>query len=75
MVTMPEITYILRFVHRSGDVELFEHADRELAFSHFNSFDESDADIYCSIELIERNWEPFADTLLETKTFGGANHA
>lgn len=63
---LPDVTYILRFVHRDGNIELFEHADRELAWSHFDSFGSDDADIYSEIQIIRRDWRTDEDKVLKT---------
>lgn len=63
---MPDTTYCVRFVHRDGDVELWEHTTRPSAEEHFNLFGADDADIYSEIQLIERRWKAgLQDVLLK----------
>lgn len=70
---MPEYTYIVRFEKLDESVELCEHVTLAGAKSHYNVFDQSDADVYRRIALIERDWakdENECDTVLEEKVFG-----
>lgn len=68
----PDKTYLVRFVHRDGNVELVEHNTYDDAETMCLYFDESDADIYTEIQLIERDWtkdEDECDTILHRRTF------
>ena len=70
---MTDKTWLLRFECNDGNVEVWEHVSRDYAEEQFNSFDESDADIYTEIQLIERDWtkdENNCDTIIERKVFG-----
>ena len=70
---MTDKTWLLRFECNDGNVEVWEYISRDYAEEQFNSFDESDADIYAEIQLIERDWtkdENNCDTIIERKVFG-----
>ena len=69
---MTNKTWLVRFKCNNGNVEVWEHVFRDYAEEQFNSFDESDADIYTEIQLIERDWtkdEDSCDTILYRRTF------
>lgn len=66
---MPDITYIIRFVHRDGNVERYEHSVLEMALGHYKTFTDEDADMYAEIDLIERNWKTNEDKLLKVRRF------
>lgn len=69
---MTDKTWLVRFVYNNGNVEVWEHVFRDYAEEQFNSFDESDTDIYTEIQLIERDWEKDedkCDTILRRRTF------
>ena len=69
-MSMPRVTYVLRFVHRDNDdPDFHEHTSFEDARYHMNLFDDSDADLYDRIELYRRDYTGRTDTLLETKHF------
>lgn len=69
---LPNITYLLRIVHRDGDVEIIEFVQRYWAEFNLDLYDESDADIYTRIQLIERDWtkdENNCDTIIDEVVF------
>lgn len=66
---MPDITYIIRFVCRDGNVERHEYTVLEIALGHYKSFTDEDADMYIEIDLIERNWKTDEDKLLKVRRF------
>ena len=67
---MPEVTYIVRFVKRDGNVETWEHMKEADAREHFNLFDATDADIYSEIQLLRRDWgADCPDVVIEEKVF------
>lgn len=66
---MPDITYIIRFVHRDGNVERYEHTVLDMALGHCDIFTDEDADMYTEIDLIERNWVTGEDKLLKVRRF------
>ena len=70
---MTDKTWLVRFQCNNGNIEVWEHVFRDYAEEQFNSVDESDADIYTEIQLIERDWtkdENNCDTIIERKVFG-----
>lgn len=69
----PDKTYLVRFACRDGNVETYEYNTFDEAMCMYDLFDESDADIYTEIQLIERDWtkdENNCDTIIERKVFG-----
>lgn len=69
----PDKTYRVRFARRDGNVETYEYNTFDEAMCMYDLFDESDADIYTEIQLIERDWtkdENNCDTIIERKVFG-----
>lgn len=69
---LPNKSWLVRFVCNNGNVEVWEHVFRDYAEEQFNSFDESDADIYTRIQLIERDWtkdENNCDTIIDEVVF------
>ena len=68
----PDKTYLVRVARRDGNVETYEYNTLNEAMSMYDLFDESDADIYTEIQLIERDWkkdEDESDTILYRRTF------
>lgn len=72
-VTMPTVTYIIRFVHCDKDeIEEQHHTDAKFAWEAFRLFVEPESfDIYSRVELIERNWEEHQDYPLAQVSFLG----
>lgn len=69
----PDKTYLVRFARRDGNVETYEYNTFDEAMCMYDLFDESDADIYTEIQLIERDWmkdEDNCDTILHRRIFG-----
>lgn len=69
---LPDKTWFVRFETLDESVELCEHVTLADAEEHYSLFDESDADVYRRIALIERDWskdENECDTVLEEKVF------
>ena len=66
---MPDITYIIRFVRRDGNVERYEHTVLDIALGNYEVFTDEDADMYTEIDLIERNWVTGEDKLLKARRF------
>lgn len=66
---LPDITYIVRIECTDGSVDIWEHTPYEDAKAHYDMFDESDAEMYSRVVLIERNWNKKKDydTTLEVK--------
>lgn len=70
---MTDKTWLVRFEYTDGSVDIWEHTPYEDAKAHYDMFDESDADIYTEIQLIERDWtkdENNCNTIIERKVFG-----
>ena len=54
---MPRYCYIVRFNHVDGSPsESYQYYDQADACHHFNLFDDSDGELYSSIELIEHDF-------------------
>ena len=69
---LPDTSWLVRYARRDGDVELYEYGEYSDAVRMYNLFDESYADIYTEIQLIERDWtkdEDNCDTILHRRTF------
>ena len=67
---MPEVTYLVRCEKLNGNVEIWEHVWEDLAKEHFASFDDTDADIYKTVQLFKRDYNKNEDdVLLEEKVF------
>lgn len=62
-------TYTLIFNHRDGEYEEFTHNTLEAAEEHFAMFDETDGDIYESIQLVQTDWYVRRDELLDIIEF------
>lgn len=66
--SLPSVTYILRFIHTNGNVELVHHNTYDEAKEHYDLFDDSDADVYNAIELIWYEWISQTAKLVQRKT-------
>lgn len=66
-------TWLVRFVHRDGNVELNESRTLDWARMMFDTSYDTDTEIYSEIQLIERDWtkdENNCDTIIDRKVFG-----
>ena len=68
--TLPRIGYILRLHHVNGpDSEEYAYWDLKDAQHHFELFDESDAELYSSIELLAYDYQNRVGRLLAIAYF------
>lgn len=61
-------SYEIRFKRVDGEIEYFIHADHAQAQAHYNLFDESDADTYSEIALLEYDHELHKERFIAHKT-------
>ena len=65
-MTLPDITWIIRFTHTSGETEEVEHTAESAAREHFACFGIEDADLYERVTLVEYDWRTRSQRLLAT---------
>lgn len=64
---LPEKTYYVTFVTTDGATEEHEHTTLSDARYHYDMFGKSDADMYVSVSIWERDWKTKRESMLETK--------